>query len=158
MLDDTSIATLQDLLRTCGAGRYGFRRCAVHVRGAELRAAFMSRAAEWATAATQLQRLVAEDDGNAGEHAAGARVAKAPRADPKGWSAVRGMMLGLDDRALLDECRHGERAAVARYRGALEKPLPAPVRSVLERQCALIQRSRKRLRKLCHPPRREQTA
>ncbi|NVM90167.1 hypothetical protein FHT32_003824 [Variovorax sp. SG517] len=57
--------------------------------------------------------------------------------------------LGADSAlSMLEECERGEDAAVARYRKALKAPIPADVRSVVERQAQGAQRNHDQIKAL----------
>lgn len=136
------IDTLNKLIENCKDGEYGFQACAEHVHSTELRQTFATRAAECRQSAGELQTLVrtlggkAEDDGTA----AGAVH--------RGWVSVKGKLAGFSDVAMLEECERGEDAALGRYRKALEKDLPADVRSLVQRQCDGAQRTHDQIRAL----------
>jgi len=138
---------LNRLIRTCRQGDYGFRRCAVHVQDAELKSVFAARGAECARAAADLVRL-AQHGGRPADGPTVDRSQRLAAAAPNGWSAVKGMLVGFDDAALLEECQRAERNAMATYGDALEESLPEPLRSLLERQQAAARRSHDCLRKL----------
>jgi hypothetical protein len=48
--------------------------------------------------------------------------------------AVKAKLSTYDDLAVLEDCEHGEAVALASYRDALERDLPAPIRNLVERQ------------------------
>lgn len=142
MVHEAQIIILNRLIQSCRQGDYGFRRCAVHARDAELKSVFAARGAECARALDELTRLARQ---------IGRRVLDAPPRSPtapNGWSAVKGMLAGFDDAALLEECQRGERSAMEAYGDALEQPLSEPLRSLVERQHAAVKRSHDCLRKL----------
>ena len=62
--------------------------------------------------------------------------------------SVKAALSSNDDKAVLEECERGEDAAVARYRKALQSPLPAHVRSIVERQAQGAQRNHDEVRAL----------
>jgi uncharacterized protein (TIGR02284 family) len=55
---------------------------------------------------------------------------------------------GKDDDAIISECERGEDSAVSNYRDALDKDLPANVRSIVERQFASVKQAHDRIRSL----------
>ncbi len=59
----------------------------------------------------------------------------------RGWVAVRTTLTTYDDKAVLEECERGEDNALARYRKALKKPLPANIKLIVERQLQGVQRN-----------------
>ena len=142
MTNEDVISTLNDLIENCKDGEYGFRACAEHVDSAELATLFVRRADDCQQAAQELQSHVAQLGGepDSGGSATGALH--------RGWVAVRGTLSGYDDLAMLKECERGEDAAVERYKDALEKPLPEPVRSLVQRQAEGAKRNHDQIRDL----------
>src|SRR3954469_9672340 len=65
MSNDDVIDELNKLIETCKDGEYGFRTCAEHVKSAQLRQAFPSRADECRQGAVELQSLVSRLGGDA---------------------------------------------------------------------------------------------
>lgn len=122
------ISTLNDLIETCKDGEYGFRSCAEHADSSDLVTVLTRRAEDCVQAARELQEYVVQ---LGGEPDKGGSAAGALR---RGWIGLRSALSTYDDLAVLKECERGEDMAVARYRAAREKPLPEPVRSVVERQ------------------------
>lgn len=143
MASNDIVDTLNDLIETCKDGEFGFTTCAKHVKSEELRSVFLQRAAECQAAATELAPYVVEYGGEpqSGGSASGALH--------RGWTAVRGSLLGATDRAMLEECERGEDHALASYRKALkDETLAAPVRSVIERQAQGAQRNHDQIKLL----------
>lgn len=134
------ISTLNDLVETCKDGEYGFRTCADHVQSPDLRQMFTQRAEDCRRGAQELQSLVTQYGGtpDTGGSATGALH--------RGWVAVKGSVAGHSDEAMLEECERGETAAVQRYHEALASGLPEPVRAVVERQFAGVQRNHEQVR------------
>jgi len=128
MDNDEVISTLNDLIETCKDGEEGFRTCAQDVGDTALKSFFSNRAQTCAAAALELQELVRAYGGNP-ERSGGLGGALHRR-----WVDVKSAIMGHDDKAVLKECERGEDVAVASYRKALEKNLPAEVHSVVERQ------------------------
>jgi len=128
MSESQVIDQLNELIENCSDGAQGFHACAEHARAPELKQVLDEHALQCAEAARQLQgevrRRGAEphDRGTAGG------------AVHRGWVAVRSKLTGYTDLALLEECERGEDVALKRYRDALEWPLPADLRPLVERQ------------------------
>lgn len=135
MENDDIVDTLNDLIETCKDGEYGFNACDEHTTSQELRTVFSDRASECRAAASELKSLVAQYGGTPEDEGS------ASGALHRGWVAVRGVLAGSSDTAMLEECERGEDAALARYRKALAKPLPDPVRAVVERQLEGVRRN-----------------
>jgi uncharacterized protein (TIGR02284 family) len=142
-MDRNSVTeTLNDLIENCKDGEYGFQTCAEHAKSADLKQFFVRRARECASAAQELQSLVARFGGSpdTGGSATGAMH--------RGWVAVRGTLALNDDKAMLSECERGEDAALARYREALEEKLPPEVEQVVRRQYQGAQRNHDEVKRL----------
>lgn len=139
---DDVIDVLKDLVETCFDGEYGFRACAEQARREDLKSLLRERAQDCRRAAQELAAQI---------HALGGKVAEggsALGAVERGWVAVRATLSTYDDKAVLDECERGEDNALARYRKALEKPLPADVKLLVERQLQGVQRNHDQIRSL----------
>ena len=134
--------TLNDLIENCKDGEYGFQTCAEHAKSGELKQFFARRAQECATAAQELQSLVARFGGvpDTGGSATGAVH--------RGWVAVRGTLALNDDKAMLNECERGEDASLARYRSALEEVLPPEVEEIVRRQYQGAKRNHDEVKRL----------
>ena len=84
-------------------------------------------------------------------HALGGKVSEggsAMGAVERGWVTVRTTLSTYDDKAVLEECERGEDNALARYRKALKKPLPANIKLVVERQLQGVQRNHDQIKML----------
>jgi len=139
---DDVIDALKDLVETCFDGEYGFRACADQARSDDLKTILRQRAQDCRQAAQELAGHI---------HALGGRVSEggsAMGAVERGWVAVRTTLSTYDDKAVLDECERGEDNALARYRKALQKPLPADVKLLVERQLQGVQRNHDQIRML----------
>ena len=142
-MDRNSVTeTLNDLIENCKDGEYGFQTCAEHAKSGELKQFFARRAGECATAAQELQSLVARFGAvpDTGGSATGAVH--------RGWVAVRGTLALNDDKAMLNECERGEDAALGRYRAALEKVLPPEVEEIVRRQYQGAKRNHDEVKRL----------
>ncbi len=142
MDNDDVIAALNTLIETCKDGEYGFRTSAEHVKSAQLRQVFTSRADECRQGATELQSLVTRLGGKAetGSSASGTLH--------RGWVSLKGTLTGDSDLAALNECERGEDAALDRYRDAIKQDLPADVAAVVQRQYEGVKRNHDQIRTL----------
>lgn len=125
---DEVISAINELIETSKDGEYGFRACAEKAESGELVMFFSRRADECRKAAAELQLYVMELGGapqDSGTVLGGLH---------RGWVAVRSVLSTYDDPALIEECERGEDYAVAKYRKALEQPLPDALRVIIERQ------------------------
>ncbi|MGI1160295.1 PA2169 family four-helix-bundle protein [Pseudomonas aeruginosa] len=64
------------------------------------------------------------------------------------WVDLKSLVTGKDEEAVLNECERGEDVAKQRYQAALEKPLPAEIHQVIERQYQGVLRHHDRVRAL----------
>lgn len=139
---DDVIDVLNDVLESCRDGEYGFRTSSEHTEAADLKRIFLHHSNDCATAAAE---LVIEINALGGEPVTGGTLTGALH---RGWVSVKTALTSQDDKAVLQECERGEDAAVARYRKALQNPLPANVRAMLERQAQGAQRNHDEVRAL----------
>jgi len=128
MDNDDVISTLNDLIETSKDGEEGFRTCAEDAKDPQLKTFFSNRAQSCTAAVAELQDLVRAYGGDP-ENSGGLGGALHRR-----WLDIKSLVTGKDEKAVLQECERGEDVAVASYRKALEKTLPADVRTVVERQ------------------------
>lgn len=142
MSNDDIIDTLNDLIETSKDGEYGFRTSAEYLKDTTLKQTFTTRAEECRQAAAELQAMVVRFGGKAedGGSAAGALH--------RGWVAVKGVLAGYTDKAILEETERGEDTALASYRKALDQNLPPDVRAVVERQYEGVKRNHLQVRTL----------
>jgi uncharacterized protein (TIGR02284 family) len=139
---DDVIDVLKDLVETCFDGEYGFRACADQAKREDLKSLFMQRAQDCHRGAEELAQHI---------HALGGKVSEggsAMGAVERGWVAVRTKLSTYDDKAVLEECERGEDNALARYRKALKKPLPADIKLMVERQLQGVQRNHDQIKML----------
>jgi uncharacterized protein (TIGR02284 family) len=136
------IATLNDLIETSKDGENGFRACAETVKSSDLKHMFEVAAERCGQAASELQSKVRSLGGD--PEGSGSMSASLHR----GWVNIKSAMTGNDEAAILDECERGEDVAKHIYEEALEKDLPADVRSIVERQYQGVQENHDRVRDL----------
>jgi uncharacterized protein (TIGR02284 family) len=139
---DDVIDVLNDLIETCKDGEYGFNACAQQATRADLKSVFMQRADDCRGAAQELAEQIRSLGGKPEEGGS------AMGAVERGWVAVRAKLSSYDDKAVLEECERGEDNAVARYRKALKKPLPAGIKLIVERQMQGAQRNHDQIKML----------
>ena len=139
---DDVIDVLNDLVKTCKDGEYGFKACAEYAKRRDLKSLFLQRADDCRGGAQELQQQVRGLGGKVEEGGS------AMGAVERGWVAVRGTLSTYDDKAMLEECERGEDNALARYRKALKKPLPANIKLIVERQLQGVQRNHDQIKML----------
>ena len=122
------VSTLNDLIETCKDGEEGFRTCAEDIKDTQLKSFFTSRAQTCAESAAELQQQVRTLGGTpeTSSSIAGALHRR--------WVDIKGVVTGKDDEAILNECERGEDVAKRSYATALEKALPANIKTIVERQ------------------------
>ncbi|MEO8653720.1 MAG: PA2169 family four-helix-bundle protein, partial [Ramlibacter sp.] len=132
---DDLVDVLNDLIETCKDGEYGFKACADQAKRQDLKSMLQQRAEDCRSAAQELAQQVRNLGGDVQDSGS------AMGAVERGWVAVRTTLTTYDDRAVLEECERGEDNALARYRKALKKPLPANIKLIVERQLQGVQRN-----------------
>ena len=137
-----TIDILNSLIETCHDGERGFRNVVEHIHAADLRTQFANRANECRQAAADLRALVLELGGEP------ATSGSASGALHRSWVTLLGTLSGYSDKALLEACERGEDSSLERYRDALDAPLPATVRVVVEAQYEGVKRTHARVRSL----------
>jgi uncharacterized protein (TIGR02284 family) len=142
MSNDDIIDTLNDLIETSKDGEYGFRTSAEYLKDATLKQTFTARAEECRQAAAELQAMVVRFGGKAEDSGSAAAALH------RGWVAVKGVLAGYSDKAILEETERGEDTALASYRKALDQSLPPDVRAVVERQYEGVKRNHLQVRTL----------
>lgn len=142
MSNDDIVDILNDLIETSKDGEYGFRTSAEYLKAADTRTLFERRAGECRQAAAELQALVLQYGGKAEDSGS------ATAALHRGWVAVKGTLSGYSDKSILEETERGEDVALASYRNAVGKSLPADVRAVVERQWEGVKRNHTQVRSL----------
>ena len=136
------IHVLNDLIETSKDGEKGFRTCADDIKRTELKSLFLSRAQGCSEAAAELQQLVRSLGGDP-------ETSTSVAGDlHRRWVDLKSLITGKDDEAILNECERGEDVAIKSYRKALEKDLPANIRSVVERQFQGVQRNHDQVKAL----------
>jgi uncharacterized protein (TIGR02284 family) len=133
---------LQDLAECALDGEYGFQECAEQVKREDLKSFMLQRADECRRAVQELNEQIRGLGGRVEEHGSAAGAVH------RGWVTVKSTLSTYDDKAVLEECERGEDNAVARYRKALKKPLPAGVKLVVERQMQGVQRNHDQVKML----------
>ena len=142
MDNEDVVDVLNNLMESCRDGEQGFRASAEQAVTGDLQALLIRRSTDCGVAAAELEQVVRS---YGAEPADGGTVAGALH---RGWVAIKAALSSNDDQAVLEECERGEDAMVARYRNALEKPLPSTVRVLVQRQFEQAQRHHDEIRGL----------
>ena len=143
MKPSETVHTLNELIEISKDGQYSFGFCASHAESAALKVFFQERAGEFASAVSELQRLVAEHGGKPVLHGT------ATGAVHRGWIRVKDTLGGTNDPDLLEDCERGETQALKRLRTAADdERLPDRVRATLRRFADATQRCLDQARRL----------
>lgn len=136
------IDLLKDLVECCKDGEYGFRECAEQAKRQDLKSTFLQRADDCRRGAQELNDLIRQSGGSPedGGSAMGAMH--------RGWVSIKSKLTTYDDKAVLEEAERGEDNAKSRYMKALQKDLPANVRSVVDRQYQGVMRNHDQVKML----------
>lgn len=136
------VDVLQGLVECCKDGEYGFQSCAEHAKREDLKSVFTQRMQDCQRGAKELQNQIRSLGGAVKD--SGSTLGAVHR----GWVSVKSTLATYDDQATLDEAERGEDNALARYRKALQKPLPDAIRSLVERQLQGVQRNHDQIKML----------
>ena len=136
------IDALQDLVECCKDGEYGFNACANNTRRDDLKSIFLQRAQDCQQGARELQDQIRSLGGQVED--SGSTLGAVHR----GWVSVKSTLTTYDDKATLEDAERGEDNALARYRKALQKPLPESIRNIVERQLRGVQRNHDQIKML----------
>lgn len=137
-----AVKVLNELIEVCKDGEYGFRECAEHAKAPDIKSTLGERARDCASAAAELQRLVATYGGK--PEASGT----AGGAIHRGWVSLRTALTKKDDQAVLEEAERGEDAALKKYREASSKPLPLDAAALIRKQLEGAQRNHDQIKAL----------
>ncbi|MEN3340556.1 MAG: hypothetical protein V7647_4232 [Acidobacteriota bacterium] len=134
------IATLNSLIETCKDGEEGFRTAAEGVSDQAVKTAFAKIARERWQMARELQDEV---QGLGGNPETSGSVGGAVH---RGWINIKSVVTGRDDQKIIAEAERGEDVAKAAFKAALEEPLPAQVRALVERLAAEVRAAHDQVR------------
>jgi uncharacterized protein (TIGR02284 family) len=136
------ISTLNDLIEISRDGEQGFRTCAEGVENPNLKAIFEAAARRCAEGVAELEAQVRS---LGGVPATGGSITGSMH---RAWTNIKSTITGMSEHAVLAECERGEDAAKAAYEAALQKSLPANVRTLVERQYEGVKANHDRVRDL----------
>jgi uncharacterized protein (TIGR02284 family) len=128
MGNQTVIATLNNLLETTKDGAQGFRTCAGAVSNSRLRTVFEVAARRCDEAALELEGKIR---GLGSEPAPSGTITGSLH---RFWTNIISSISGMDERAVLAECEHGEEFAERAYMAALQEHLPGDIEAMVRRQ------------------------
>ncbi|WP_426246593.1 ferritin-like domain-containing protein [Pseudomonas sp. TWR3-1-1] len=140
-----AISVLNDLIETSKDGQEGFKSCAEDIKHPELKALFVKRSADCATAAAELQAQVRALGGDP-------ETSTSVAGDlHRRWVDVKSIFTGKDEEAVLNEAERGEDHALKAYKEALakiEKHNLVGIRDLVERQYHGVQRNHDQVKAL----------
>lgn len=145
-INKESISILNDLIETSKDGEKGFQTSAEDIKRPDVKAFFMSRSAEIATAVRELQ---AEVRALGGDPETSSSVSGTLH---RAWVDLKSTLTGKDDVAILNEVERGEDVALKAYKEAhqkaVEKNLPATVTSLIKKQLDGVQANHDKVKAL----------
>jgi uncharacterized protein (TIGR02284 family) len=137
-MNKEAISVLNDLIETSKDGQEGFKTCAQDIKNPELKALFVKRSDDCATAAAELQTAVRSMGGDP-------EMSTSVSGDlHRRWVDLKSMVTGKDEEAVLNEAERGEDHALKAYKSALEtinKHNLTSIRDLVERQYHGVQRN-----------------
>jgi uncharacterized protein (TIGR02284 family) len=155
-INKESISLLNDLIETSKDGEKGFQTSAEDIKRPDVKAFFLSRSAEIATAVRELQ---AEVRALGGDPETSSSVSGTLH---RAWVDLKSTLTGKDDVAVLNEVERGEDVALKAYKEArqkaIEKNLPAAVTSLIDKQLQGVQANHDKVKLLRDAARAEKKA
>jgi len=140
--NDDAVKVLNGLIEVSKDGEYGFKECAEHAKSPDIKSTLATRSRDCASAAGELQRLVATYGGKPEEGGT------AGGALHRGWVSVRAALTKKDDLAVLEEAERGEDSALKAYREASSKNLPIDAAAVVRKQLEGAQRNHDQIKSM----------
>ena len=137
------VSTLNGLIETLKDGQEGFKQSASGVDDAQLKTTFDQLSLQRSKFAGELQSEVVnlgEPDPEDSSSVAGSMH--------RAWINIKSAVTNRDRHAILAEAERGEDSAVAAYKDALEKDLPAPIRDIVTRQQTEVKAAHDKIRSL----------
>jgi uncharacterized protein (TIGR02284 family) len=145
-INKESISLLNDLIETSKDGEKGFQTSAEDIKNPAIKAFFLSRSAEIATAVRDLQAEVRALGGDPETSSSvGGTLHRA-------WVDLKSALTGKDDKAILEEVERGEDVALKAYKEArqksIEKSLPQNVVALIDKQLTGVQANHDKVKAL----------
>jgi uncharacterized protein (TIGR02284 family) len=128
----TAITSLNNLIAICHDGENGFQLAAGAVKTPHVKSLFERFSRQRAEMARELEVAVRKLGGTP---STGGSVTGALH---HGWMNIKSLVTGGDESAIIAEAERGEDAAREAFRKALEDPLPAGARELVEQQAAIV--------------------
>ena len=137
------ISTLNSLIETLKDGQEGFKQSASGVDDAQLKSTFDQLSLQRSKFAGELQAEVVklgEPEPEDSSSMSGAMH--------RTWINIKAAVTNRDRHAILAEAERGEDSAVAAYKKAMDKGLPAPIKDVVMRQQTEVKAGHDKIRAL----------
>ncbi|MFK3796477.1 MULTISPECIES: PA2169 family four-helix-bundle protein [unclassified Pseudomonas] len=145
-INKEAISVLNDLIETSKDGEKGFHTSAEDLKNPEIKAYFLSRASECASAVRELQAEVRALGGDPENSSSAAGTVH------RLWVELKSAVTGKSDEAVLNEVERGEDHALKAYKEAqqkaVEKAFPTNVVSLIQRQLAGVQANHDKVKAL----------
>ncbi|MDE1196305.1 chemotaxis protein [Pseudomonas sp. Bc-h] len=145
-INKEAVSVLNDLIETSKDGEKGFHTSAEDIKNPEIKAYFLSRSSECATAVRELQAEVRALGGDPEDSSS------ASGAVHRMWVELKAAVTGKSDEAVLNEVERGEDHALKAYKDAqqkaVEKGLPANVVTLIQRQLTGVQANHDKVKAL----------
>ncbi|MDH0746294.1 PA2169 family four-helix-bundle protein [Pseudomonas sp. GD03842] len=145
-INKEAISILNDLIETSKDGEKGFHTAAEDLKNPEIKAYFLSRSSECASAVRELQaevRALGGDPDNS---------SSATGTIHRLWVELKAAVTGKSDEAVLNEVERGEDHALKAYKEARqkaeEKALPTNVVTLIKRQLVGVQANHDKVKAL----------
>lgn len=151
MEEAKAVSVLNELVEVSKDGEAGFHTCAEGAKDSTLKGYFGECATRCGRAAAELSTEVSRLGGKADE--SGSLSGAMHRA----FVNVKAAVSDNDDLAMLEECERGEDVALKAYAAALDEPLPADVRLLVQSQYQGVKHNHDRIKAL-RDERRRKTA
>ena len=145
-INKEAISILNDLIETSKDGEKGFQTSAEDIKNPAVKAFFLSRSTEIATAVRELQTEVRALGGDPETSSSvGGTLHRA-------WVDLKSTLTGKDDVAILNEVERGEDVALKAYKEALEKArekaVPSNVVTLIQKQLTGVQANHDKVKAL----------
>lgn len=137
------ISTLNSLIETLKDGQEGFKQSASGVDDSQLKTTFDQLSLQRSKFAGELQSEVVklgDPDPEDSSSTTGALH--------RTWINIKGAVTNRDRHAILAEAERGEDSAVAAYKDAMQKDLPAPIKDIVMRQSTEVKAAHDKIRGL----------
>ncbi|MBX7174587.1 MAG: PA2169 family four-helix-bundle protein [Pyrinomonadaceae bacterium] len=140
LTNDEVINVLNRLIETSKDGHEGFKQAAENIPDSDLKTAFYEFSQQRSQFVGELQEFVRELGGNPENSGSVLGIIH------RGWIDLKTAILGNDTEAILNEVERGEDTAKSNYQDALDKIIPANIRSAIENQYYTIKASHDRVK------------